>query len=263
MGANKKKIRESLTTITRKWWFYILISLPIYTPIYTAKGYEVQQSIDVVMNALTDPIIYGIPILFPITKVIIVIFIASIIIAGNKVRRVFNIYIALLFLTIAVLQNASQTEKYGLVVITGNLIMVMWVALAWIWEVFTEQNDYTPHKKPFWKWWVMPLAALALLAPFNPETFTTYFRLSRLLTSESGLTNCMMTPVVLAVLTLYYPTINRPLLRIMSYVGIYFGLVNMVVWFLIMPSGWWMGVLHIPMLTISVYAFILGIGKAK
>jgi hypothetical protein len=44
----------------------------------------------------------------------------------------------------------------------------------------------------------------------------------------------------------------------MSFVGVYFGIINVVIWFVVYPSGWWMGVLHIPLLTISIYAFVLG-----
>ena len=56
---------------------------------------------------------------------------------------------------------------------------------------------------------------------------------------------------------LYYPSVNLALLRVSSFVGMLFGAVNMLVWFFVMPVGWWMGVLHIPLLTISLYAFIL------
>jgi hypothetical protein len=145
--------------------------------------------------------------------------------------------------------------------------MVLMVALVWIWEVFAEQNDFTSPKQLLWKWWVIPLAALALLAPVSSSASSSVpipdFSLARLLASESGLTNCMMTPVLLAVLILYHPTVNLPLLRVMSFVGIYFGVVNMIVWFIVIPSGWWMGVLHIPLLSISIYAFVLGLGRKE
>ena len=31
----------------------------------------------------------------------------------------------------------------------------------------------------------------------------------------------------------------------------------MIVWFAVQPWGWWMGVLHIPLVVISIYAFVL------
>jgi hypothetical protein len=85
----------------------------------------------------------------------------------------------------------------------------------------------------------------------------------RMLTNESGLTYCMMTPVILAVLTLYHPTVNLAALRVTSFVGMIFGVVNILVWFVLMPSAWWMGVLHSPLLVISIHAFVLGFRASK
>jgi hypothetical protein len=67
----------------------------------------------------------------------------------------------------------------------------------------------------------------------------------------------MMTPVVLAVLTLFHPAVNPAVLRVTSFEGMLLGAVNMIVWFIVEPWGWWMGVLHIPLVVISVYAFVL------
>jgi hypothetical protein len=41
------------------------------------------------------------------------------------------------------------------------------------------------------------------------------------------------------------------------------GAVNMIVWFVLESWGWWMGVLHIPLVVISVYAFVLAHVKAE
>ena len=45
-----------------------------------------------------------------------------------------------------------------------------------------------------------------------------------LLTNEAGVTFCMMTPTFLAVLTLFFPLVNRAVLRVTSFVGILLGL---------------------------------------
>jgi hypothetical protein len=67
----------------------------------------------------------------------------------------------------------------------------------------------------------------------------------------------MLTPVVLAVLTLFFPTVNPVVLRILSFVGILIGGVNMIVWFVMETWGWWIGVLHLPLVVLSMYAFVL------
>jgi len=252
---------NKINSLTRKWWFYLLLLIPIFIRACASKGFNAHQSMDVILNALANPLIFRIPILFPIVKMIPIILIVGVIVYGNRIRHFFNGYSAILFFLIAVFQNIAQTEKYGLVIVIGNLIMGLIVAFVWTWETFAAQNDFSPRKIPLWKWWVIPFALLALLSPIDSRTLAPDYSLERLITSESGLTICMMIPVMLGVLTLYYPTVNLPLLRIVSFVGIYFGIVNMIAWFLLFPFGWWMGVLHIPLLFISIYAFILGFWK--
>ena len=68
-----------------------------------------------------------------------------------------------------------------------------------------------------------------------------------------------MTPVYLGILTLYYPKVNVVTLRLTGLLGIIIGFWNMIVNFLIMPDLWWNGVLHLPLLFISIYAFVLSL----
>jgi hypothetical protein len=88
--------------------------------------------------------------------------------------------------------------------------MVLIVSFVWLWETFAERNDFSPRKRSLWKWWVVPLAIFALLAPVSSSASSSIpipdFTLARLMASESGLTNCMTIPVVLTVLALYQPT---------------------------------------------------------
>lgn len=70
-----------------------------------------------------------------------------------------------------------------------------------------------------------------------------------------GLTFCMTTPIVLCLLTLFYPRVNKPVYKINAFVGIIFGIYNMQFFF--NPNTVWMGVMHFPLLFISIYAFIL------
>jgi hypothetical protein len=76
------------------------------------------------------------------------------------------------------------------------------------------------------------------------------------------LTYCMMTQIVLAILTVFCSRTNLVTMRISSYVGIMFGVVNVVEWFIINPYMWWMGIMHIPLITISIYAFAYTFRKA-
>jgi Na+(H+)/acetate symporter ActP len=138
--------------------------------------------------------------------------------------------------------------------------MFLIVAGFWAWEAVVLKNDYTFRKLPIWRYWVVPLAVLAFWYPsskgrpdFNPVN---------LITSGSGLAFCLMTPVYLTLLSLYWPRVNMPAMRVTSLVGLIIGLYNMYVNFGINPGRlWWNGVLHIPLLSISVYGLILSLKK--
>ena len=74
----------------------------------------------------------------------------------------------------------------------------------------------------------------------------------------------MMTSVFLGLLTLYYPRVNIATMRVTSLLGILIGFSNMVINFLIEPDIlWWNGVLHLPLVFISIYAFILSLRKTQ
>lgn len=252
-----QEIQGRLDRLTKKWWLYLVLLLMFFLPSYAAKSYNPRESIDLIEQVLSAPLIFAFPGLMPIAKVIPVVLIAGLLVYGNKVRRPFNVYVAVLYLALAFFQTAAVTDSYGLVVITGNLALILIVALVWIWEIIAERNDFEIRKHPLWKWWVAPLAILALLCPVNAGDMSPDFHPLRLLTNEAGLTYCMVTPVVLALMALFHPTVNLPVLRISSFTGILFGMVNMITWFVIEPLGWWMGVLHIPLVVISVYTFLL------
>ena len=73
----------------------------------------------------------------------------------------------------------------------------------------------------------------------------------------------MIIPIVISSMLLYYKTINLTLLKIISFVGIYFGLMNLMTFFLINPIYWWMGILHFPLLVNSIIGFIIVIKEEK
>ena len=236
---------------------YPLLVLLFFIPSYASKSYDPRQSADLIGQVLSAPLIYTFPALLPVAKIVPVILIAGLFIYGNKLRRPFNIYAAVLYLALALFQATAFTDTYGLVIVSGNLAIVLVVALVWVREAAMERNDFSSRKHPLWRWWVAPLALFSFLAPVNASLAPDFGPL-RLLANEAGLTFCMMTPVILALLTLFYPSINLPVLRITSFAGILLGLVNMVMWFAMAPGAWWMGVLHIPLVVISIYAFVLG-----
>lgn len=256
--SRRQRVQEKMDALTKKWWLYLLLLLLFFIPSQASRDFDPRESMELIGQVLSNPLIFAFPVLMPIAKLIPVVLVIGVLVFGNRMRRAFNLYVAVLYVALAIFQTTAVTESYGLAVITGNLALVLVTGILWAWEVVAERNDFAPRKRPLWRWWVAPLAAVALLAPVDASSMTPDFSLVGMLSNEAGLTCCMMTPVVLAVLILFHPTVNRAVLRVTSFVGILLGAVNMVVWFVVEPWGWWMGVMHIPLVVISIYGFVLG-----
>jgi len=101
-------------------------------------------------------------------------------------------------------------------------------------------------------WYPCSISGVSAVRNFNPV---------KLLTNEAGLTFCMMTPVYLSIVTLYHPRVNVATLRVTALVGAIIGVYNVILNFFLAPSLWWNGVLHMPLLTISIYGLILSFRK--
>jgi hypothetical protein len=231
-------------------------------PPYASKGYKIEEWGNVIQHALGSAIVYQHSEIYPFFKVIPIILLVCLIIFRNKVARLFAIYVALSYALFAIGQNIAITEKYGVSICTINIVMFFAVTAFWAWEAVVLKNDYTFRKLPIWRYWVVPLAVLAFWAPasrgrpdFNPVL---------LVTNGAGLAFCLMTPVYVGLLTLYWPRVNIAALRVTSLVGLIIGLYNMYANFGINPTRtWWNGVLHIPLLVISLYGLILSLKHPK
>ena len=251
-----------LEWITRRWWFFGLFVLMQFTiPPYASKGYNFPEEWgDVIKHALSSPIVYSYSELYPVFKIIPIVLIVSIVIFRNKVVRLFAVYVSFSYMLFAFGQSIGLTEKYGVAICTLNLIMFPIVAAFWAWEAYVVKNDFTPTKLPIWRYWVVPLALLAFWYPLDLRTARPDFNPVYAFTNIAGAAFCMMTPVYVALLTLYWPKVNIAALRVTSLVGFIIGLYNMNLNFIMRPSTlWWNGVLHIPLLVISLYGLILSL----
>jgi len=251
--------KEGLELITRKWWFLVLfILLGMITPPIVTKGFNLSKTGETISYILRNSLIRFCSPLYPIFKVIPIILVFALILFENRVGRIFSLYAGITYILFAFLQNIAITDKYGLGIVTGNFIPMILVAIFWFWEAFVNKNDFTPQKLPIIRYWVVPLAFLAFWYPVNLKTMKPDFNLVYLFTNPAGLAFCTMTPVYLGILTLYYPKVNIATIRVTGLLGIIIGFWNIVVNFFIKPDIlWWNGVLHLPLVFISIYAFIL------
>jgi len=257
-----ENIQRKLELITRKWWFFLFFILIQFIPPYASKGFEISEIGVVTGEVLSHSLIYNFPTFYSIFKILPLVLVICIILLRNRVTRIFNLYVAITYLLFAFLQSIAFTEKYGLAIITINMVMFLLVALFWFWEALVQKNDFTSPTKSSMKYWIIPLAFVAFWYPINPETMGPNFNILYLLTNEAGLTFCMMTPVYISLLILYYPRINLATLRVTSLVGTIIGLYNILTNFIMFPSLlWWNGILHLPLISISVYGLIISFRK--
>lgn len=259
----KEKTKTRLESITRKWWFILLLVLIQFIPAYMSKGYDPSTNIgEMTYYILYHSLMFTVDFLFPVFKAIPILLVLSIIFFKNRATRWFSVYAGISYLLFAFLQNIAVTEEYGLAIFPNNIVMFLIVAAFWFWEAFVQRNDFTLHKHPAWKYWVVPFAFLAFWYPANLTTLMPDFNPIYLLTNGAGLAFCMMTPLYLAILTIYYPRVNIATLRVTSIAGIIAAFYNILFSFFVVASVyWWNGILHMPLVAISVYGLILSFRK--
>lgn len=259
---NLENIQRRLELITRKWWFFLIFILIQFIPPYTSKGFEISEIGVVTGEVLSHSLVYNFPTFYPIFKILPLVLVICIILLRNRITRIFNLYVAITYLLFAFLQSIAFTEKYGLAIIIINMVMFLLVALFWFWEALIQKNDFSSPTKSTKKYWMVPLAFLAFWYPINPDTMGPDFNILYLLTNEAGLTFCMMTPIYISLLILYYPRVNLATLRVTSLVGTIIGLYNILTNFIMFPSLlWWNGILHLPLISISIYGLVLSLKK--
>jgi len=259
---NLEKMQIKLELITRKWWFFLIFILIQFIPPYASKGFEVAETGKFIGEVLSHSLVYNLSSLNLIFKILPLVLVIGIILFRNRVTRIFNIYVVSAYFLFAFLQNIAFTERYGLAIITTNMVMFILVAIFWIWEAAIKKNDFSSPPKLSKKYLIIPLAFIAFWYPINPETMRPEFNILCLLTNEAGLTFCMMTPLYISLLILYYPRINIVTLRITSLVGAIIGFYNILTNFIIFPGLlWWNGILHLPLISISMYGLIISLKK--
>ncbi len=243
----------------QKGWFLVVFVLLQLIPPYASHGYAWQDLPLVNAYILTHPIKIFSANLFPIFQLIPLLLLVAVFFLGNRVSRIFSLYVALTYFLVAFLQNISISEKYGLAICVGNVLTFLLLSGFWFWEFILPKNEFLVQKRPLWKYWPILLALVAFWGPINPGTLLPDFNPMYILTTGSGLSFCMATPLYLAILITFSGRINHRVWMATSFIGIMMSLGNMVLEFVVYPSYWWIGVLHFPLLILSMVGFILSV----
>jgi len=225
-------------------------------PPYSSIPYEMPDGWNEVIMDVLGQGLSGYAAFQPFIHVAVILLIVSVVVFGNRVGRLFALFLCAHYVLINLAQSVRLEGKYGLEILSGNLIWFLAIAVLWAWEAAVRKTDFAFRRQPLWKYWVVPLAILAFWAPSQPWNFRPIY----LLTSDAGLAFCLMTPVYLAVLSFTYPYFNLPLVRIMSFIGVIIALCNFA--FALSAGGSYAlyhVVTHVPLFAISLYCFALAL----
>lgn len=234
--------------------FFIIISV---LPLYTQKPYTPQQTQDVIIKLLmvaTIPYKAYSPI-FHILTLFIIVLIAW---QPEKMGRFLAVYMGLNYLIIAFVQTMGITAQYGFVLHTGGMILNVLLGVVWLMVAFRNELQISFRSLSWQNLWLVPLVVLAFWAPYTTignELRPDFNPLLLLVSPDYGLTFCLTTPIFLFFLILSYPHVNDLAYRITAFNGLLYGVFNITHWF--NPRVRWMGVLHLPLLFLSIYALIL------
>lgn len=263
MNQNEFNSSNRMEILTRRWWFLLIIVLIGFFPLYSQKPYDPRQTSAVISSVLIQPLIYSLPGLFPLFKLIPLVLTVWVFLQPFKAQRWFALYAAVNLLGIALFQNSALTDQYGLVIITGNVILFGAIGLAWLAEAFRPLSDFSARPLPRRALIVLPLMLLAFWMPVQAATMQLNLNPILILTNEAGLTGCMMLPVFTGLLVIFYPRVNRVLLRLSGFIGLLIALFNLLTHFVLVPANFWMGILHLPLFFISLIAFMLSLQRAN
>ena len=234
---------------------FIALFLCVFLPTYASVPFEQQETMLVIRDVFLQTSVAFLW-LSPLIHVATIMLIVAIFRYGRRAGRIADAYFGILFLFLAFSNHIVITENYGLVAITGNVVQIVFVGLFWLWDVSRQQNVFVFQSLPVWRYWVIIPAALAFWSPINADLSPNFSPLL-LLTSSFGVMFCSTTPVVIALLTLIYPNVNKYVLAVTSFVGFLIGIFNAISLFIMPGYSVWNFVLHLPLILISLYGLLI------
>jgi hypothetical protein len=245
----------------KRKWIYIVILLISFIPTYTKTPMNPHESYNIIAEVLSKPIIYQFNYLFPVAKLFLLLFFIGTIFLKNKFTKIYSIMAVILLFPVVLFQNMSNNTSFGFAILIGNIIAQTIIVILFLWEIRVNKNDFSEYKISMINILTLVLGFLAFWMPSKDGKI--YFNIKDIFFNEAGLTFCMIIPIIIASLLMYYKTLNIVLLKIISFIGIYYGLLNQITWFILNPIYWWMGILHLPLLINGAIGFIIAIKEEK
>lgn len=154
----------------------------------------------------------------PIFHIIALIIIILVIIQGGKKARIFTIYFIInylwLFIFVGLYISFLLFQKMGITFLFfwGPVpFLLFYILLNWINELKSPNNNLDFDNIPLYRFVVLPVILFGFWYPAYIWNFGFTFSYKDLLFSSFGLMPCPTTMVVLGLLTLKYPDVNKRL----------------------------------------------------
>lgn len=243
---------RSILHFIRKNKLPLVILLLLCVPPYASNGYPMGEVLQLNVFILTHPIKNQLLDIYPIFNGLVLLMLFLVLAFGKLVARVFSGYAGFSYILFALVQNISISERHGFAVCLSNVALFLLVSASWFYEAKVGENDFSSGVKMEWKSMLFLPALLAVWQPVDRVTMGPDFNQIFLISSGSGLTFCMMTTVYLSVLLYFFPRINKLTLRVTSMIGLLLGLGNLWLEWIYFPHLWWVGILHLPLVIMSV-----------
>lgn len=256
----------------RRRWVYPLLYAALvfiaFLPLITERPYNPQQDtpaviFEILSHAIAPYAAWG-WVLHVLTLAVIGVAAWKPAIGGRAVAA----YFGLNYLLVAATQSSADTPTYGQAVHTGALVAEVLLGALWLGVAWRGQLQISFADAPRWRWLLLPFALLVFWSPMRVEgaQVSPDFNPLLLLTApDYGFSYCFLTPVFLFLLILAWPNVNRFALRMTAFNGLIYALFNLNHW--AAPERVWLGVMHLPLLVLSLMAlgltYIRGAAQKK
>ncbi len=188
MKTNELSPNNRIETITSRWWFLPILVLISFLPLFSQQPYDPRQTSEVISTVLATPLIYSLPALFPLFKIIPFGLTLWVLFQPIQAQRWFALYAGLNLLGIALFQNSAITRQYGLVIITGNVLLFGILGAVWLAEAIKPHSDFSTRPLSRRLYFLLPLMLLAFWMPIQTETMRLDPNPMLFFTNEAGLT---------------------------------------------------------------------------
>lgn len=242
---------------TRRTWPLLLAVALFIVAVPPLMGGAVVPGRDIsptITQVLFHPWIESVPALLPVAKLaLLAVAVIGVMARPRWFATIVVGYYAAALVLVAAFQNTASLPG-GRTVVLGNLLAQLTVATGCLVALRPMSGQVGGDACVLrHRLWVLPLMAWAWWCPYALVAGSAVVGdWGRVLVNNAGVTYCMVTPVVAGVMVLRphaYPQFLRTLI---GWSGTLFGVLNMWTWFGAKPDSWWMGVVHIPLLLISL-----------